>query len=295
MTDFKKKLTPEQYRVMREKGTELPFSGKYVHEEKEGMYACAACGNELFSSDTKFDSGTGWPSFTDPANTKNIELKEDKSAGDNRTEVLCKKCGSHLGHVFDDGPKDKGGKRYCINSVCLELKEKKEDEEKEEEDPSSAEATEGRRKKEEKKSSKSKNLKQNLLKTLGIGAIAAASYYGGYTVSSLKETTALSGMPIVESEPIVCPQISAPKCVSTLGKIEAATSTPQDTRGVSAQTNPEPITPPQTESTATAEPSATSMAPSPPPSFATGQSTDQASRQDTSSAESSAEKTGTTP
>src|SRR3989344_2845298 len=158
---FKNKLTPEQYRVMREKGTELPFSGKYVHEEKEGMYVCAACGNELFSSDTKFDSGTGWPSFTDPANTKNIELKKETAPGDNRTEVVCKKCGSHLGHVFDDGPEDKSGKRYCINSVCLELKEKKENEEEEEE------------KKEEKKSGKGKNLKQNILKALGIGAIAA--------------------------------------------------------------------------------------------------------------------------
>ena len=122
MDDFKKKLTPEQYRVMREKGTEPPFSGKYLGDETEGMYVCAACGNELFSSDTKFDSGTGWPSFTDPANLENIELKENPDS--TGTEVVCKKCGSHLGHVFDDGPKDKGGKRYCINSVCLELKKK---------------------------------------------------------------------------------------------------------------------------------------------------------------------------
>jgi len=86
------------------------------------MFVCAACGQELFSSDTKFDSGTGWPSFTDPVNLKNIELKEDNDHGLVRTEVTCKNCGSHLGHVFDDGPKDKGGKRYCINSACLMLK-----------------------------------------------------------------------------------------------------------------------------------------------------------------------------
>ncbi len=124
MNDFKKNLTPEQYRVMREKGTEAPFTGKYVHEDAEGMYVCAACGSELFSSDAKFDSGTGWPSFTEPANLKNIELREDASGGMRRTEVVCKKCGSHLGHVFDDGPRDKGGKRYCINSVCLALQKK---------------------------------------------------------------------------------------------------------------------------------------------------------------------------
>lgn len=114
-------LSPELYKVAREKGTEAPFSGKYLHSKEKGIYKCAVCGNELFSSDTKFESGTGWPSFTDPANLKNIELREDLSHGTNRTEVLCKKCGAHLGHVFDDGPKEKGGKRYCINSVCLEL------------------------------------------------------------------------------------------------------------------------------------------------------------------------------
>ena len=122
MDDFKKKLTPEQYRVMREKGTEPPFSGKYLGDETEGMYVCAACGNELFSSETKFDSGTGWPSFTDPANLENIELKENPDS--TGTEVVCKKCGSHLGQGFDDGPKDKRGTGYCINSVCLELKKK---------------------------------------------------------------------------------------------------------------------------------------------------------------------------
>lgn len=118
--DWKKKLTEEEYRILREKGTEAPFSGKYVHTEDKGIYKCAACGSQLFSSETKFDSGTGWPSFTDPMNLENVELKEDKSYRMIRTEVLCKKCGSHLGHVFDDGPGE-NGKRYCINSVCLEL------------------------------------------------------------------------------------------------------------------------------------------------------------------------------
>jgi peptide-methionine (R)-S-oxide reductase len=119
---WKEKLSPEQYKVMREKETETPFTGKYANFHERGMFSCAACGAELFSSDTKFDSGTGWPSFTEPANLKNIELKEDASDGMNRVEVVCKKCGSHLGHVFDDGPKDKGGKRYCVNSVCLDFK-----------------------------------------------------------------------------------------------------------------------------------------------------------------------------
>lgn len=114
-------LSKELYEVARKKGTELPFSGKYLNTKEKGMYKCAICGAELFSSETKFDSGTGWPSFTEPANLKNIELKEDLSGGMTRTEVLCKKCGAHLGHVFDDGPRDKGGKRYCINSVCLDL------------------------------------------------------------------------------------------------------------------------------------------------------------------------------
>lgn len=117
-----KELSPELYKVAREKGTELPFTGKYLHNTEKGMYACAICGAELFSSDTKFNSGTGWPSFTEPANLKNIELKEDTSEGMRRTEVICKNCGVHLGHVFNDGPKEKGGQRYCINSVCLELK-----------------------------------------------------------------------------------------------------------------------------------------------------------------------------
>lgn len=121
--DLKKELTPEQYKVMREKGTEAPFSGKYWNEHTKGMYKCAVCGAELFSSDTKFDSGTGWPSFAEPANLENIELRPDDSYGMRRTEVVCKKCGSHLGHVFDDGPGPQG-KRYCINSVCLNLEKK---------------------------------------------------------------------------------------------------------------------------------------------------------------------------
>ncbi|OGY64613.1 MAG: peptide-methionine (R)-S-oxide reductase [Candidatus Harrisonbacteria bacterium RIFCSPHIGHO2_02_FULL_42_16] len=115
-------LSPELRQVAREGGTETPFTGKYWDSHEGGMYQCAVCNAELFSSDTKFDSGTGWPSFVEPANFKNIELREDKSLGMSRTEVLCKNCGAHLGHVFEDGPKDKGGKRYCINSVCLELK-----------------------------------------------------------------------------------------------------------------------------------------------------------------------------
>ena len=120
--ELKKKLTPEQYEIMRNKGTEAPFTGKYYDSHEQGMYVCAACGQELFSSDTKFDSGTGWPSFTDPVNQKNVELRDDSDHGMHRTEVICKNCGSHLGHLFDDGPADKGGKRYCINSACLLLK-----------------------------------------------------------------------------------------------------------------------------------------------------------------------------
>jgi len=117
-------LDPELFKVARKKGTEAPFTGKYVHEDTKGMYKCAVCGTVLFSSDTKFESGTGWPSFTEPADLEHVELKEDDEYGMKRTEVTCKTCGSHLGHVFDDGPTEAGGKRYCINSVCLELEEK---------------------------------------------------------------------------------------------------------------------------------------------------------------------------
>ena len=120
---WKKELTPEQYAVLREKGTEAPFSGKLLHEARDGTYNCAACGNALFASDAKFDSGTGWPSF-DQALPGATKLLEDDSHGMHRTEVACARCGSHLGHLFNDGP-TATGQRYCLNSVCLELEEKK--------------------------------------------------------------------------------------------------------------------------------------------------------------------------
>lgn len=119
--EWKKALTPEQYRVLREKGTEAPFSGAYAYTREKGMYLCAACGNELFPSETKFDSGSGWPSFWAPVDSASVATQEDKSAGMSRTEVMCARCGSHLGHVFDDGPKPTG-KRFCVNSIALKLK-----------------------------------------------------------------------------------------------------------------------------------------------------------------------------
>lgn len=121
---WKKKLTPEQYRVLREKGTEAPFTGRFYKNFEKGVYMCAACGNPLFSSDTKFDSDCGWPSF-DRSLEGNVEFHDDNSFGMQRTEVLCKNCGSHLGHVFDDGPKETTGKRFCINSISLDFKPQK--------------------------------------------------------------------------------------------------------------------------------------------------------------------------
>lgn len=121
---WKKKLTPQQFHVLREKGTEIPFTGKYVHNKEKGVYACAGCGSALFTSDTKFESGTGWPSFSDVASKGNIKLHEDVRYGMRRVEVLCAKCGGHLGHVFDDGPAPTK-KRFCINSCALDFKEKK--------------------------------------------------------------------------------------------------------------------------------------------------------------------------
>ena len=118
---WKKKLTTEQYEVVRKKGTEAPFTGKFYKNFDSGMYHCVACGQELFSSDTKFDSDCGWPSFDNSINKDNIELEEDNSLGMRRTEVQCKKCGAHLGHLFNDGP-TKTGLRYCINSISLDFK-----------------------------------------------------------------------------------------------------------------------------------------------------------------------------
>ena len=117
---WREELGPDRYQVLRQKDTEPPFTGAYTHSKDTGMYRCGACGNELFSSDTKFDSGTGWPSFTEPAVAESVRLEPDNSLLMKRTEVLCAACGSHLGHVFDDGP-GPTGQRYCINSLSLDL------------------------------------------------------------------------------------------------------------------------------------------------------------------------------
>lgn len=119
--EWRQELTPEEYLVLREGGTEAPFTGAYVDMKESGTYHCKACGAVLFTSEAKFDSDSGWPSFTDPAVAENVGTRSDDSHGMHRTEVFCKNCGSHLGHVFDDGPQDRGGKRFCINSICLDF------------------------------------------------------------------------------------------------------------------------------------------------------------------------------
>jgi|SRR3990167_11505321 len=119
---WREKLTPEQYEVLRLKGTEAPFTGKFVDHHEEGMYTCVACGTPLFSSETKFESGSGWPSFFDVITKGSVKLIDDKSHGMKRIEIICGKCGGHLGHLFDDAPQTKTGQRYCINSCSLDFK-----------------------------------------------------------------------------------------------------------------------------------------------------------------------------
>lgn len=118
---WREELTPQQYAVLRQHGTERAFTGEYVHTKTDGTYHCAACGQALFASDTKFESGSGWPSFWDVIDKGNVDLRVDTSYGMIRTEVSCNRCGSHLGHMFDDGPQDQTGLRYCINSLALKL------------------------------------------------------------------------------------------------------------------------------------------------------------------------------
>jgi peptide-methionine (R)-S-oxide reductase len=122
--EWRRELTPEQYAVLREAGTERAFTGPYVDAKEDGVYRCAACKAELFDSSTKFDSGSGWPSFTEPAVAAAVETRTDTSYGMTRTEVVCRRCGGHLGHVFDDGPRDAGGLRYCINGCALDLEQR---------------------------------------------------------------------------------------------------------------------------------------------------------------------------
>ena len=122
---WRERLTPEQYRILREKGTEAPFTGELLHNKDAGSYTCAACGSELFDSKTKFDSGSGWPSFFDVAGSGTVRLVDDTSHGMVRTEVQCASCGGHLGHLFDDAPQTPTGQRFCINSASLDFKPEK--------------------------------------------------------------------------------------------------------------------------------------------------------------------------